>query len=109
MHLILSFPTETVDVRFGLGLRQILNVDEKAQVIKLKVWERHVSSVVVLQQPNAKICKNFQKSLFSSEADLMGAKKMVGLPFEYQNFQKTLQSMWLAPLAVNPICATLFL
>ena len=45
MHLSLSFPTDTVYVRFGLGLIQILNVDEKAQVIKLKVWERHVSLV----------------------------------------------------------------
>ena len=46
MHLSLSFPTDTVYVRFGLGLIQILNVDEKAQVIKLKVWERHVSLVL---------------------------------------------------------------
>ena len=46
MHLSLSFATDTVYVRFGLGLIQILNVDEKAQVIKLKVWERHVSLVL---------------------------------------------------------------
>ena len=46
MHLSLSFPTDTMYVRFGLGLIQILNVDEKAQVIKLKVWERHVSLVL---------------------------------------------------------------
>ena len=45
MHSSLSFPTDTVYVRFALGLKQILNVDEKAQVIKLKVWERHVSLV----------------------------------------------------------------
>ena len=46
MHLSLSFPTDTVYVHFGLGLIQILNVDEKAQVIKLKVWERHVGLVL---------------------------------------------------------------
>ena len=34
---------ETVNVSFGVGLVQILNVDEKAQVIKLKLYERHVS------------------------------------------------------------------
>ena len=48
MHLSLSFPTDTMYVRFGLGLIQILNVDEKAQVIKLKVWERYVSLVLFL-------------------------------------------------------------
>ena len=35
--------TDAVDVAFGLGLINILNVDEKAQIIKLKVWEQFVS------------------------------------------------------------------
>ena len=35
---------ETVQVFFGLGLVQIFNVDEKSQVITLKVWEHFVSN-----------------------------------------------------------------
>ena len=38
------FIAETVKVFFGLGLAQIFNVDEKSQVITLKVWEHHVSN-----------------------------------------------------------------
>ena len=40
--------TDPVDVAFGLGLINILNVDEKSQVIKLKVWEKLVSNAVIL-------------------------------------------------------------
>ena len=35
---------EAVDVGFELGLSNILDVDEKVQVIKLKIWEKFVSS-----------------------------------------------------------------
>ena len=36
--------TDSVDVTFGLRLLNILNVDEKAQIIKLKVLEEFVSN-----------------------------------------------------------------
>ena len=36
---------DTVQVQFGLALLQILVVNEKSEIIKLKVWERYVSSI----------------------------------------------------------------
>ena len=39
---------DPVDVAFGLGLINILNVDEKSQVFKLKVWEKLVSNMIIL-------------------------------------------------------------
>ena len=41
----LMYIVETVKVFFGLGLVQIFNVDEKSQVITLKVWEHFVSNI----------------------------------------------------------------
>ena len=40
----LVYIVETVEVFFGLGLVQIFKVDEKSQVITLKVWEHFVSN-----------------------------------------------------------------
>ena len=41
----LMYIVETVKVFFGLGLVQIFNVDEKSQVITLKVWEHFVINI----------------------------------------------------------------
>ena len=41
--------TDSVDVAFGLRLVNILNVDKKAQIIKLKILEEFVSNRVILR------------------------------------------------------------
>ena len=41
----MDYIPETVKVFFGLGLVQIFNVDEKSQVITLKVWEHFVNNI----------------------------------------------------------------
>ena len=41
-------PIDSVRVNFGVALIQILGVEEKSEIIKLKLWERHVSSILFI-------------------------------------------------------------
>ena len=40
--------TETINVRYGLALIQILDLDEKNQVLTTNCWSRYVSDIFII-------------------------------------------------------------